>query len=55
MAVALADHDRVDRLDAVDNTAQIHVEYVIPVVQGVRVDLTADPDASVVEQVVNPP
>ncbi len=50
-----ADHDRVGRLDAVDHAAQVHVDDVVPVVEGERVDLAADPDTGVVEQIVDAP
>ena len=55
MAGVLPDHDRVNRLDAVDHTAQVHLENVVPVIERVGVDLTANPDAGIVEQVVDPP
>jgi Domain of unknown function (DUF222) len=55
VAGVLSDHDRIDRLDAVDHTAQVHVEDVVPVIERVGVDFTANPDAGVVEQVVDPP
>ena len=51
----LADHDRIDRLDAVYHTAQVHVEDIVPVIERVFVDLTADPNAGIVEQIVDPP
>jgi hypothetical protein len=51
----LPDHDRIDRLDTVYHTAQVHVEDVVPVIERVRVDLTGYPDAGIVEQVVDPP
>ena len=55
MAGPLPDHDRWDRLDAVGHAAQLHVEDVIQVIERVSVDLTADPNARIVEQVVDPP
>ena len=55
MAGALPDHDRVHRLNPMYHTAQVHIEDVVPVVERVRVDLAGDPDAGVVEQVIDAP
>src|SRR6516165_1744536 len=55
MAGVLPDHDRIHRLNAVYHTAQVHVEDVVPIIERVRVDLTADRNAGIVEQVVDPP
>jgi hypothetical protein len=41
-------------LDAVHHAAQVHVEDVVPVIERVRVDLTDDPNAGIVEQIVDP-
>ena len=37
------------------HAAQVHVEDIVPIVERVRVDLTGDPDAGIVEQIVEPP
>lgn len=53
MAGALPDHDGVGGLDAVHDAKEIDVEDVGPVGERVRVDLTRDADARVVEEVVD--
>jgi hypothetical protein len=49
VAGVLRDHDRIDRLDAVHHTTQVHVDDVVPVIERVGVDLPADPNAGIVE------
>ena len=52
VAEALADHHRVGGLHAVGDAPQVDVEDRIPVLALVVLDLSADADARVVEQVV---
>src|ERR1700733_16241851 len=38
-----------------DYPTHVHVENVVPVLERVRVDFTGNPNAGIVEQVVDPP
>ena len=50
----LGDHSRVRRQHSVDDPAEVDVDHEVPVLGGHLVRRTADGDAGVVEQVVDP-
>lgn len=54
MPESLGDHEGIGRLDPVDDSAQMDVEHVVPVLDAIQIRGAERGDARIVEQVVEP-
>ena len=52
MPESLRHHNRVSRLDTIDDTAQIDIYNLIPVFNTVLTDISADCDSRIIEDIV---